>query len=701
MLSRALASLLVLLSVSSAAGAQQAAAPSNPQANPLPVTRVVLYKNGVGYFQHAATVKGSENLTLDFTTSQLNDVLKSLTAVDLDGGHITGMRFNSVAPLAQRLRALHLPIAEEASRLQLLQALRGTPVSVHAGSAATTGRVLSVEQVKKLDAKTGLSETVVVLSLITGAGDLRSVEITPGVSVHIADRELDRKLGEYLRLIGSAVATDVRRMTISDQGTGERHLLVGYISEVPVWKSTYRMLLPTKSGGKPLLQGWAIVDNTLGEDWNHVHLSLVAGAPQSFVENISVPYYVRRPVVPLPQSVMLTPQAHEAALLNSPVHIPSGAVGVVGGVPGGMPGGSVGGVLGGILSSSAPPTPPPPTINAEEAEASNPAQAKGAPRGVMFEYRIQRPVTLGKNQSALVPILQARVDAEKVTLWNQKDMTPLRALWLTNTSGETLDGGSMDVFEGGTFAGEALLDAIRPGERRLISYAADPAVQVVERRLSTREPISRVHIAKGLMLITREERSASTFDISNSGSRRREVIIEHPVRQGWRLSGSAKPAETTASYYRFKVPVGARASVKLHVAEVHPQSNSLELTNLTSDYVAYLEKQKGTTPELEAAFRKILARKNVLSQIEVQIETRRHEVSTIASDQQRIRENMKVLKGGEEEKALLRRYTGELNSQEDRLTALRGQIAELKSKQQAEQDRLNDMLSKMTFDVTF
>src|SRR6202040_2677238 len=129
---------------------------------------------------------------------------------------------------------------------------------------------------------------------------------------------------------------DVRRMTISTTGNGERNLYLSYISEVPIWKTTYRIVLPTKTEKKPLLQGWAIVDNTIGEDWNDVELSLVAGAPHSFIQQLSQLYYGRRPAVPLPESVQLTPQTH-AATLEPLAH----------GIAGGVAGGVMGGVMGG------------------------------------------------------------------------------------------------------------------------------------------------------------------------------------------------------------------------------------------------------------------------------------------------------------------------------------------------------------------
>ncbi len=316
-----IAVVFVILSFAAAVSAQQA--PPSPPATAgatatpgrLPVKRVVLYKNGVGYFEHSTRVRGTQDLNIDFTSAQLNDVLKSLTVVDLGEGRITGVRFNSVAPLSERLKTLRLPLGEDASRKDLLEALRGTRVEVRSGPAATTGKVLSVEMVKKFGTKPEQMEEVPDVTLVTDAGEVRSFELWPGTSVRIADRELADEVNRYLNLIGSAKAVDLRRLTISAAGTGEREIFVSYISEVPVWKSTYRILLDAKAGAKPLLQGWAVVDNTVGEDWKDVQLSLVAGAPQSFVQNISQPMYVRRPEVPLPQSAMLTPQTHEAAAM--------------------------------------------------------------------------------------------------------------------------------------------------------------------------------------------------------------------------------------------------------------------------------------------------------------------------------------------------------------------------------------------------
>lgn len=719
------ASLFAILSLVVSAPAQtRKPAPTQPAANSaatsLPLRRVILYKNGIGYFEHSTKVNGSQELHIDFTTGQLNDALASLTAYDLGGGHIASVRFNSIAPLSERLQALHLPLNQQTTRQQFLNALRGTRVEIQSGGTNVAGRLLSVENESKTVGRDQATENVLVVSIVTDAGDLRSFELGPGVSVRMADGELRGDVAQYLKLIGSERAEDVRRMTITDNGTGERTVRVSYISEVPVWKSTYRILLPADANDKPLLQGWAVVDNTLGEDWKDVQLALVSGAPQSFVQNLSTPFYVRRPVVPLPHSALLTPQTHEGALMpmkeaNGPGYGGGVGAGIAGGVPGGMVSGVLGGTIAGV--TAAPPAAPGAgtgggvysvggnmaQTEAQRADLLSPMepQATGRQLSELFEYDIKNRVTIGRNQSALVPILQAKLDAEKVTLWNAGEPVPLRALWLTNNSGLALDAGTFDVMDGATFAGEGLFDTISAGQKRLISYAADPAIQVFAQESAPPQEITRIRIAKGLMMTTRELRQKETYRVSDSDTKPREVIIEHPARPGWKLSKDLKPAETTESYYRFRVSVKPGESSKLEVDESIPSFSQVVLSNLTEDQVELLARQQRVTPEMEAAFRKILDQKNVVAALDGRIQSRQQDVENISKDQDRIRENMKAMKGGMEEKQLLSRYVKELNTQEDRLSDLRGQLAALNSQRQQAADALDKTIEGVTLDVTF
>jgi hypothetical protein len=115
-------------------------------ATKLPVRRVVLYKNGIGYFEHLGRVRGSESVAIDFNTAQLNDVLKSLTTLDLGDGRIADVSFNSEAPFAQRLATLTLPVGERATLPDLLGALRGARLDVRSTGRVVSGRLLSIER---------------------------------------------------------------------------------------------------------------------------------------------------------------------------------------------------------------------------------------------------------------------------------------------------------------------------------------------------------------------------------------------------------------------------------------------------------------------------------------------------------------------------------------------------------------------------
>jgi hypothetical protein len=689
--------------------AQQSSSSSDADAARLPVKRVVLYKNGVGYFEHSARVRGNQELGIDFTTGQLNDVLKSLTVVDLGDGKISDIRYNSIAPLDERLRALRLPFGEQITRAEFLSALRGSRVEVAGKGESATGRLLSVEQEDRTN-DSGATYHVTDFSVVTDSGEMKNFELGPGVSVRLADHELNDEVGRYLNLVGSSRARDLRRMTVSATGNGDRDIFVSYISEVPVWKSTYRIILPEKPNEKPLLQGWAIVDNTIGEDWKDVQLSLIAGAPQSFIQDISQPQYARRPEIALPESAMLTPQTHEGTMKQE-------------GPPPPPPGSVMGGAVGKLeqfgygararandltvsseqvqVNGAAPMSTPAKTRSFDRleqfAQLQNAQVAQAQELGDYFEYNIKQAITIGKNQSALVPILQSRIEADKVTLWTANANQPaLRALWVKNASGLTLDSGTFNIIDTGTFAGEGLIETIHPNERRLLSYAADTAVRVTSQAESKDLPVSRVQILKGVMFLSREHRDKVKYIIRNSDTASRQVVIEHPVRAGWKLVESNKPEETSASHYRFRVSIDPDNTHELTVEEVHQDVSRSMLTDITEHQVEVLATENVMTPELQAAFRRVLEQKNQISKLQSDTQMRQKELGAINNDQARIRENMKALKGSVEEKALLARYTRQLDSQEDRLNLLHKEIAVLGEKQALEQQKLEDMVQHIT-----
>src|SRR5580704_3390473 len=211
---------------------QSSAAPavSAEAAGRLPVTRVILYKNGVGYFEHSGHVRGSQDVNVDFTTAQLNDVLKSLTVLDLGKGRITGVSYNSTAPLEKRLGSLRLPVGENPTTAQFLDALRGARVEIHSGSLSASGRLLSIESRElpgKGDAANNDGEEKSTrkvartqISIVSDSGEVRVFDLTSATSVRITEKDVNQEVGKYLGLVASTRDQDVRRMTISTAGNG-------------------------------------------------------------------------------------------------------------------------------------------------------------------------------------------------------------------------------------------------------------------------------------------------------------------------------------------------------------------------------------------------------------------------------------------------------------------------------------------------
>jgi hypothetical protein len=338
-----------------------------------------------------------------------------------------------------------------------------------------------------------------------------------------------------------------------------------------------------------------------------------------------------------------------------------------------------------------------------EARAGMVAAAEGTDLGDLFEYKLKDKVTIHKNESALVPIVQTKVTSEKVSLWSpsMNSQRPLRALWLTNSSNLTLDGGSFTILENETFAGEGITDAIKPGEKRLLSYAGDLGVRVTTEGNSEPQHVTRVFVNKGILYQTSESWLDTKYTIRNDDTTPRTMLIERPRDAGWKLAeNSQTPDETTAALYRFRESVEPKSTFTFTVREMQPIQATFALTNITDNQIAVFQRQKSLNPALEAALRSILDQKSKIAALDAQIETLDTEKSGIYDDQQRLRENLKALKGSTEERALTQRYTQQLDSQEDRLVDIDKQSKSLTAQRDSLQSDLDQMIQNLTFDFT-
>jgi len=685
----------------------------------LPVRKVVLYKNGIGYFEHAGSVNGNQRVSIDFTSSQLNDVLQSLTVLDEGGGRIAGVNYNSTTPLAEQLKTLSLGMTEDPTSTELFGALRGQRVEVGgAPGGPISGRLMSIEsrteKVGPDDSPSSVEKFY--LTVIAGGGAVRVIELTPTLSVRPIDSALQGQLDRYLELLATTHSSGLRHLTLAALGSGSRQLRVSYISEVPVWKCTYRLVFPHEANGAATLQGWAVVDNTVGADWDNVQLSLLAGAPQSFIQPLSQPLYTRRPEIPIATEAQLTPQTHEAAeMINGQLSaklFPPIAVPAQQNVLGKLKGQYQNRAFGQSTQSV--------SVNADEAVGGPIAGAgngygfsAGTAGGVyrpsdaisegdvstnafddFFEYSLTQPVTIHKNESAMVPILQQELPAEHVTLWSRNDPRPLRAVWLENKSKLTLDSGSFSIFESGEFAGEGLLDPIHPGERRLLSYAADQAMRVKITDTNGKRTLHHLQVHKGLVIERYMDISFNTYSATNSADEDRVVVIEHPRRtNGWSLDDGVKAAETTPDLYRFRVAVKAHSTEKLEVREHGPEYTtvSIDPNQNTNAYLIDLVKR---VPDAESELKPIIDAQTKLADLDQAIADSKKQEETAAADEARDRENLTALKGNEAS----HRFVDELNHAEDLLQSTRKHIADLEQQKSAAVDDLRVKINALNYD---
>jgi len=311
-----------------------------------------------------------------------------------------------------------------------------------------------------------------------------------------------------------------------------------------------------------------------------------------------------------------------------------------------------------------------------------------------FEYVLTQPVTIHKNESAMVPILQQDLPAEHVTLWSRNNPRPLRAVWLENKSKLTLDSGSFSIFESGEFAGEGLLDPIHPGERRLLSYAADQAMRVKITGEHSRRTLHHLQIRKGLVIENYMDVASVTYSANNTGDEDRTILIEHPRRtNGWSLEDSLKAAESTPDLYRFRLRVKPHATEKLEVSEHGPEFTSVTI-DPSQNTNAYLIELVKRVPDVEQKLKPVIDAQSKLAELDQAIAESKQREQNASADEARCRENLTALKGNE----AARRFVDELNHAEDLLQSTRKHTADLEQQRSAADENLRAQINALNYD---
>lgn len=670
--------------------------PATPSTNTLPIHRVILYSNGMVYIERRGTVSGNVELNLSFKQSQVDDVLKSMVVLDLGQGRIGAVSYNSSVPAAARTAEIPFRIESETENetgglAGVLTQLQGAKVLVTSTKGTDSGAILSVEKKQIVKKNKDQAEEVLPIGyslVIAGeTGEISSFDLADVRSVKLLDEETKRDVKEFANATASARRRDAKTINITSEGSGQRQMIVSYTVSAPIWKTTYRVALDNE--GKPFFQGWAIVDNVSDEDWKSVDLSLVSGSPISFIQAIQNPLYRYRPIIEIPEDLNLDPQVYDPTVGKSIGNGDGSGSGFGNGSGSGMGNGN------GISSQSIESLPKVETSVSEVLLSENSGvqtAAKGSEFGDLFEYKIQQPITVMRNRSALIPILQTRMDGERVSIYNEAVKTdrPMSGMLLNNTSDLTLESGSMTVLDGDAYAGEALMERLKPKEKRLISFAVDLGTLITVKNEGTREPAKLVKASGGSFQIHYFTSSKKVYTFTNQTNRVKTIFIEHPIREKWLLSeDTMKPFDVTQNNYRFRIELQPFENKTITISEKQPLMDSYKISALTSQDLDMFLTRRYIDEATRQKLSKLIDLRNQIAEVTSKLSALDEEEKNISADQSRLRENIEALAKATEAKQLITRYISKANEQESRIEAITKERQTLKT----ERTRLENELA--------
>jgi hypothetical protein len=660
----------------------------------VPVRKVVLYSSGVGYFEHLGQITGNSSTELRFKTSQINDILKSLVLQDLDGGTVGSVVYPSQDPLAKTLRSFQVDLSNNPSLAELLTQMRGSRVKVAIQAEQLHGAILGLEKKPRMVSDKGQLVEVWVLNLIVG-GTVRSVPLDDVQRIELEDTSLQEELHKALLAVTLARDQAKKPVLITFQGNGERRVRLGYIVETPIWKTSYRLLLPASGAEQAKIQGWAIVENQTDNDWNDAQLSLVSGRPISFIQDLYAPLYVPRPVVKPELYAGLRPQSYESGMEEAAASQ--------------------------AAEPPAPAPPPSPRMRAfadvgrgtrlQESSPEARSEAEGADKpfdpttsviaaasagqvGELFQYSVGH-VSLPRQRSAMIPIITDDIAAERVSIYNHSVLArhPLNGARLKNTTGKHLLQGPITVLDDNTYGGDARIDNLPPGQERLISYAIDLQVLVNATNQRQESRVQTGKLVKGVLQLTRKNIFTQEYVMENRADRDKVLVVEHPFRQGWKLVESPKPLDTTDSLHRFRESVPAGKTVTLAVREEIIQGETIAILPSDLGQLEFYSRMGEIPKDVREALLKAMALKSVMVDTERQVKERQQQLAGITQEQQRIRENMASVSSSSQYHT---RLLAKLNDQETAIEKLQGEIEHLKRTYERQRKELETYLSNTT-----
>lgn len=584
------------------------------------VTAVTLSSGGLAEIVSRHAVTGNGQVRITVPAEQLDDILKSLVVRD-PAGRIGGLRLDGPAQAEETLRRLPFKAEDIASPARLANALQGIPIRVESDGKTVEGASLGVSE-----RNGGRDEGVVrTLSVMTKDGQVDSVRLVEGASLTILDPAMAQNLRAAAAALGAAKVSGARGVEIALEGQGARDVDVSYVVPAPVWKTAYRVV--SGKGEKARVQAWAIVENATGADWKDVSVTLQSGAPVTLRQRLFQRYWRERPEVPIDVEAARVPQVDTGEMERRSAAMPAPAT-----PPGGADTRRY------RAAGAARPT----VAAMEQAPADMAAPAASAEAtesAVAASFRLPSPVTLGAGGTLSIPIVDAEMPSERVSLWRPGDgLHPVAAITVRNAAQTTLPPGILTVYdEQAGYVGDARLPATPPGEERLASFATDRKVQI-RAELKPEERVAGIKVTDGVARVSVVSRRMTTYSVKGAPDGERTVVIEQPRLAGWSFASPAASGET-ATAHRLKVKLAAGESKQAVATQEFTRLDSFQLAD--ADETQLLQWAAAPADARTSDKLKSIARiRTSVAAAEREIEAADDKLERLKGEQERIRANM-------------------------------------------------------------
>ncbi len=670
-------------------------------ATTLPLTRVVLFNSGVGYFSRSGEVDGDARVDLTFPESDINDLLKSMVLEDFSKtGRISAVSYDSREPIARTLSSFAINLNNNPTFAGIVSQMRGERIEVAISATAAnqpgklTGTIVGVEKQKV--AVGAATVEVEVLNMWCAEG-MRAVKMSDIQSLRFSNPVIESEFRRALEVLAQSHDNQKKAVQLHFSGEGKRKVQVGYVIEAPIWKTSYRLLMAEKE--KPYLQGWAMVENPTDEDWNGVKMALVSGRPISFKMDLYNPLYINRPTVEPELFASLRPVTYRGDMSGrekffgygmrdaenmGPLVTPDDPAAVTLGRSGatksrllkeggGQPAPDSA-LLGGATKT--------PSLGfyardtaAELAQRLGTGSVQNAATagalGDFYQYTIDHPVTLPRQKSAMLPVVGKDIEGTRVSIYNVNVQAkhPLLGLRFKNTSGAHLNQGPMTVFEGSVYAGDTRVLDVQPNEERLLSYAIDLGTEVDPKAGAGKQKITSIKAVKGIVTTVTKITEETTYKVVNRSQTDRTLLIEHPNRtaQQFKFVDTPKPVEDTPEVFRFQLALKAGEAKSFTVKEERDNTTTISLTNGAENQIRYFISLSEASPGLKQKLEAALKIKSEWDATLRELNQVAADLQRLTIDQDRIRKNLRETP---KEAEVYATYLKKLSDQEKEIDAL-------------------------------